>query len=277
MNHLTEALEEIRRLKERRLVLHFPTLPVEFEGFRICLFSDLHLRGGRSNAIRCLGGPRHAPVFDALLAYLRERTFDLGCCAGDIQSSTAADMETYLALARGLFDASHPRFGWYVVRGNNDSRRFMRRLGRAGVTVLNNRSVRLGLSTPPVYLVGVDDPHHEWHDVDAALRDVPADAFKILLAHSPDVIGDAASHGVHLILCGHTHGGQIRLPSVGAVVTQTRVSRKYSWGLSRKRGTLMFTTSGVGWTFIPLRLNCPAEVVSITLRRGAAPHVDSLR
>jgi hypothetical protein len=211
-----------------------------------------------------------------LLAYLKEKTFDLGCCVGDIQHSSAAKMEPLLALARRLFDASRPRLGWYVVRGNNDNRRFMRRLGGTDVTVLNNRSVRLGHSAPPLYLVGVDDPHRQWHDVHAALKDVPPDAFKILLAHSPDVIHDAARHAVHLVLCGHTHGGQIRLPSVGAVVTQTRVSRNYSWGLSRKRGTLMFTTCGVGWTLIPLRLNCPAEVVSVTLRRGNAPHVDSL-
>ena len=264
MNYLADLLGETGRLKARRLVLHFPALPAEFDGFRICLFSDLPLKTPE-------------PVFDALLAYLKGQTFDLGCCAGDIQHRSDPKMDTSLALARGLFNATHPRFGWYVVRGNNDHRRFMRRLqsGCPGVTVLDNRSVRLGLSTPPLYLAGVDDPHRRWHDLDSALADVPDDAFKILLAHSPEVIHDAARLGVQLALCGHTHGGQIRLPGVGAMFTESRVSRKYCWGLSRKRGTLLFTTCGVGWTMMSLRLNCPPEVVSITLRRGAASHVDS--
>jgi hypothetical protein len=264
MSYLMRVLGEAGRLKERRVVLRFPVLPSEFDGFRICLFSDLHLK-------------KHAPLFDALRAYLKDNTFDLGCCAGDIQDRSGPKMETSLALARGLFDATRPRFGWYIVRGNNDRRRFLRRLvaGRPGVTVLDNRSVRLGRSSPPVYLAGVDDPHHLWHDLDAALADVPDDAFKILLAHSPEIVHDAARLGVRLVLCGHTHGGQIRLPGVGAMFTESRVSRKHSWGLSRKRGTLLFTTCGVGWTMIPLRLKCPPEVVSITLRRGDAPHVDS--
>jgi predicted MPP superfamily phosphohydrolase len=226
------------------------------------LFRSLHLK-------------KQDPAFDALLAYLNEKAFDLGCCAGDIQHRSAPRMEISLKLARRLFDACRPRLGWYVVRGNNDHRRFLRRLAGPGVTVLDNRSVRLGHSTPPLCLAGVDDPHRGWHDVETAFRDVPRDAFRILLAHSPDVIHDAARFGAHLVLCGHTHGGQIRLPGVGALVTETRVSQKYCWGLSRKRGTLVFTTCGVGWTMIPLRLNCPAEVVSLPLRRGSGPHVDS--
>jgi uncharacterized protein len=264
MNYLTDLLGEVRRLKHRRLVLHFPALPAEFDGFRICLFSDLHLK-------------TPSPVFHALLAYLNDNTFDLGCCTGDIQERPDPKMENALAQARRLFDATHPRFGWYVVRGNNDHRRFLRGLERGcpAVTVLNNASVRLGLSTPPLYLAGVDDPHRRWHDLDAALADVPDDAFKILLAHSPEVVHDAARLGVQLALCGHTHGGQIRLPGVGALFTESRVARKHCWGLSRKRGTLLFTTCGVGWTGLPIRLNCPPEVVSITLRRGAASHVDS--
>ena len=74
------------------------------------------------------------------------------------------------------------------------------------------------------------------------------------------------------MLCGHTHGGQIRLPAVGAVFTQPRVSRRYAWGLARKHDTLIYTTCGIGWALAPIRFNCPPEVVHITLHRGAGPH-----
>lgn len=249
-------------LRERRLVLYFPSLPAAHDGVRVCLISDLHLK-------------KPTPVLGALLAYLRTHTFDLGCCAGDVAGLWGVDPDVSLDLARRVFEAASPRFGWFVVRGNNDPRPFMRRLARLGVHVLDNEAVCIGRSNPPFYLVGVDDPHYGHDDLDAALRDVPEDAFKLLLAHSPDVIHDAARRGVELVLCGHTHGGQIRLPVIGAVFTQSRVGRRYAWGLARKGRTLIYTTCGVGWALVPIRINCPPEVVSITLRRGDAPHVHS--
>ena len=247
---------------ERRLILSFPALPTEFDGLRICLLSDLHLK-------------RPDALFGALVEYLGRTAFDLGCCAGDVECSPGMDMRIPRELARKLFAASSQRFGWYVVRGNNDSPRFIRQLDTGAVHVLHNRSVRLGDSAPPLFVVGVDDPDHRHDDLDAALEGVPRDAFTILLAHSPDIIHRAERKKVSLVLCGHTHGGQVRLPWAGPVLTQTRVGRKYCWGLARKLDTLIFTTCGVGCTFVPLRVNCPSEVVSITLRRSSAPHVDS--
>jgi hypothetical protein len=249
------------RLHERRLVLSFPDLPAEFDGLRICHFSDLHIR-------------RPGPLYDELVDYLRARTFDLGCCTGDIGYSTGTHLRRMLGVMRAVLAAARPRLGWFLVRGNNDSRPLLRRLEEEGAYYLVNRSMRLGRSDV-LYVVGVDDPHYEHDDLDAALVDVPEGAFKLLLAHSPDIIDKAQRRGVRLVLCGHTHGGQIRLPLAGALITQTRVGRRYAWGLKRKRGTLIFTTSGVGFTFIPVRINCPSEVANITLRRGDAPPVDS--
>ncbi|HUW56498.1 MAG TPA: metallophosphoesterase [Planctomycetota bacterium] len=248
-------------LRERRLVLHFPGFPAALDGLKLCLVSDLHLR-------------KPTPTFDELLSYLNTHTFDLACCTGDVAGSWGGTSAASLELARRLFQSSPPRLGWFAVRGNNDPRPFMRRLARMGVHVLYNEAVRIGGSDPPFYLVGVDDPHYGHDDLDAALRDVPQDAFKLLLAHSPDVIHNAARRRVELVLSGHTHGGQIRLPVIGAVLTQSRVGRRYAWGLARKGDTLIYTTCGVGWALVPVRFNCPPEVVSLTLRRGRGPHVD---
>ena len=254
--------ETVGKLRRRRLTLSFPALPDHFVGRRIALISDLHLR-------------RRTPMFTALVEVLRKESFDLGCCAGDLEHAPDMDMTCPLALAGELFAAAAPPLGWFVVRGNNDHRRFMVRLGETCCTLLTNQAVQVGNGEPPVWLAGVDDPHKEHDDLDAALADVPADAFRIVLAHTPDVVHDATRRGVDLLLAGHTHGGQIRLPWIGPVLTQLRVGREYCWGLARKGRTRVFTTCGVGWTILPIRINCPPEVVFITLRRGDAPPVDT--
>lgn len=256
------------QLHERKLVLHFPTLPVEADGLRIAFIADLHIK-------------RPQRLYGRLIEYLRERTFDVACCAGDTQYGAALKRDAPLEIARAVFAATRPRLGWFVVRGNNDSRTFFRRLKGDGVRLLNNQSVRLTgagenqMGTVPIFLAGVDDPHYRCDDLDAALEGVPDGAFTVLLAHSPDVIHEAAERGVRLVLCGHTHGGQIRLPLAGALVTQTRVGVGFAYGLTQKRGTTLYTTSGVGYAVVPVRVNCPAEVVDITLRRAPGPHVDS--
>ncbi len=249
-------------LHERRVTLNFPDLPAAADGLRICLVADLHAKGPH-------------PLFRRLVGWLGAHEFDAGFCGGDLQYGTDAGADVTLAVARTIFAARRPRLGWFVVRGNNDRRSFFKRLAAPGVRLLANESARLLDSAPPLVLAGVDDPHYRHDDLDAALDGVPEDAFTILLAHSPDVIHKAAARGVRLVLSGHTHGGQVRLPFAGALFTQTRVGVEFAYGLSRRHDTWLYTTSGVGYALMPLRLNCPAEVVSLTLRRASGDHVDS--
>jgi hypothetical protein len=246
----------MRVLVERRLTLSFPGLPARLDGLRVVFFSDVHFT------------KRWSKREEDLLRYLEANAFDLGCCAGDLEYACGRATGTTLEHARRVFSASKPRLGWFVVRGNNDSYDFIEKLHGGGVNVLLNRAVRLDDSDGGVYLIGVDDPHRRCDDLDAALKDVPPEAFKILLAHSPDIISSASGKGIPLILTGHTHGGQVRLPGIGAVITETRCSRKFSYGLSRLGDTVIFTTCGIGYAILPIRIGCPPEVVAITLRRG---------
>jgi predicted MPP superfamily phosphohydrolase len=114
----------------------------------------------------------------------------------------------------------------------------------------------------------VDDPHRRRHNLAAALRDVPAGACTILLAHSPDILPELPPGRVALALLGHTHGGQVRLPGLPAIVTRTRMRLREPHGIWRIRGTLVHMHAGLG-ALTPLRFGMPPEAVLLQLVPGA--------
>src|SRR5207248_10730781 len=103
-----------------------------------------------------------------------------------------------------------------------------------------------------------------------AMAGVPATACCLLLAHSPDVALHLGPRRPDLILAGHTHGGQVRLPLVGPLVTRSRLPRRLAMGLHRYRGVALFVSRGIGYSGLNLRLPCPAEVALLTLRASTA-------
>ncbi len=135
-----------------------------------------------------------------------------------------------------------------------------------GMPVLRNRSVPLERDSGRLWLSGVDDVLEGKPDLKLALRAIPTGEPIILLSHEPD-FADYVHH-VNLQLSGHSHGGQIRFPLLGAPVLPV-MGRKYPWGL-RKIGPLtLYTNVGIGTIGVPMRLNCPPEVTLITLRTSA--------
>jgi predicted MPP superfamily phosphohydrolase len=122
-----------------------------------------------------------------------------------------------------------------------------------------------------VTLVGVACSHKQPLDVARlaqAMTDVPADGFTILLYHSPDLIREAAAHQVDLYLGGHTHGGQLRLPIYGAIITNSLYGKKYEAGLFREGETTMVISRGIGFEgggMPRARFLCRPEIVSIEL------------
>jgi hypothetical protein len=168
-----------------------------------------------------------------------------------------------------------------AVLGNNDHRfrealidteLLVRELRKAGVCVLVNGSVRLTVTAPgsvPVYVVGLDDNFTGHDDIFKALENVPADAPKILLAHSPAINEKINSAGINLILSGHTHGGQIAVPFWGALYTNpvSRSRKKYVAGLYRD-GTQVYVNRGIGTVVVPLRLFSRPEVTLFHFEPG---------
>jgi len=133
--------------------------------------------------------------------------------------------------------------------------------------LLLNTHGRLEVNGVSLWLTGVDAPaRYGCDDLAAAMNGTPVSGFKILLAHSPDLAEEVAENGIDLYLCGHTHGGQIVLPWLGPIYSNSRCKRRYmrrAWRHGRMQGC---TSLGLGCVVRPVRIGCPPEAVLITLK-----------
>lgn len=234
-------------------------LPPALDGYTICQLSDLH-RG----MLVAEGFLRKAV---GIANSLRP---DVTVVTGDFVSDRAHFATSCGAALSGLQAPD----GVYGVLGNHDywnedPEAVSAAIQRSGIQLLTNRSVTLRRGGVVWSLSGVDDWWAGKPDLDAALADVPAQAFKVLLCHEPDPADEAALKGFPLQLSGHTHGGQILLPGQRPLVTPD-YGHKYPVGLRRVPGsaTQVYTNTGLGVIFPPIRINCPPEVTLITLRAG---------
>ncbi len=164
------------------------------------------------------------------------------------------------------------RLGVFAVLGNHDFQvdpdLITRALRAQHIRVLRNAHHSLRLGTAPLWLVGVDDLWWNGDDLPAALRSIPARDPKILLCHNPLGIHHAATQGIDLVLSGHTHGGQVRLPVVGSVYGRSKLGRRFVEGWNRLQGTQIYVSRGIGKVLVPLRVGCPPEIACLRLRRG---------
>jgi hypothetical protein len=227
--------------------------------YRIVHLSDLHF--DRT-------GERERRV----LEIVRAAKPDLVLLTGDYLNvrGAAADLVGFLGELKAA-----ARHGVYGVGGNWDGKFPIAELFEsAGAVWLRDdyALVRTG-GARDVLLVGLD-----WHPSRPArelFAGASADSYKILLHHSPDAVDELAGTPADLFLCGHTHGGQVRLPGWGALITMTRLNKRYEMGRYRveppatgnPRGTDMFVSRGVGMSGIGPRLRflCPPEVAVIEL------------
>lgn len=236
-------------------------LPGVFQGLRVAQLSDLH----------------HG-------LYISLETIER---AVDMANGTAPDVialtgdfitfsRDYVSpMARALGRLRAP-MGVYAVLGNHDYRAgadfVTRELRRHGITVLRNTHVVLNREEQQLCVVGVDDLWFSC-DLHQALRGVPAGIPKILLSHNPGIITQAACYGFDLVLSGHTHGGQIRLPVLGSVYRGAR----FSAGWDCLRDTQIYVSRGLGKSVLPLRIGCPPEIAVFELRgHGVAPREQAL-
>lgn len=112
---------------------------------------------------------------------------------------------------------------------------------------MRNNHVEITRGDQTIYLVGVDDPHTGRDNIEAAMEDVPDKAAAVLLAHSPTIFPQAVERGIDLVLCGHTHGGQVRLPFVGALIVPGQgLFPEWDHGMFREDETIMLINDGLG-------------------------------
>jgi predicted MPP superfamily phosphohydrolase len=164
-------------------------------------------------------------------------------------------------------------YGIYAVRGSVEAvpQTMARLVEGMQVVWLEQDAITVDVRGQRVTLVGVACSHQQERDtarLAQAMEGISPGDFTLLLYHSPDLIFEAAGHGVDLYLAGHTHGGQLRLPFIGAIVTFSRYGRRYASGLFQEDGTTMYVSRGLGFEgggMPRARFLCRPEIVSLEL------------
>lgn len=239
----------------RNVYITHSDLPRSFNPFRILFISDPHLDG--------LDG-----LTERLIRLVSEVQVDACLLGGDYRMEMYGSFFKAIRRLKKLVKHIQARDGVFGILGNHDCLEITPDLEDAGICMLVNDSFSLQRNGERLWIVGVDDPHYyQCHNMEKAFRGVPHDAFSILVAHSPEIIKDSAGYPISLCLCGHTHGGQICLPIVGPVFTHSKVPRRFASGLWRHNSITGYTTIGAGCSGVPVRFNCPPEIVMITLRK----------
>lgn len=254
------GLKKIGERNALQFVIHenpvpFPNLPDVFDGLRILHLSDIHIDG-----------------YPGLGSYVAKAvaglSFDLCVVTGDFR---IWDTGRYLHIVeelQALVPALKCRYGIYGILGNHDFIEMAPMIESTGIQLLLNESIALEGNGENLWVTGLDDAHfYGEHDFDKALRNVPTDDAKILLAHSPELIPQAAELGFRLYLTGHTHAGQMCLPGGIPVLRNARCKAKYIAGRWEFSGMNGYTSAGVGCSGVFARFYCPPEIIVHILKR----------
>lgn len=258
---------EPRRIQVVREEFYLKSLPPAFDGYTLAQVSDFHLPTTL--------GPTY---YDELAQQINELLPDCIVVTGDFLDVPGLSKINMIPDSIRHLKA---RDGVYAILGNHDYkfnvRAILKTIQATGVRTLVNEHVELkrqgGDGVETLYLAGVDDITKKRQDLDAALKGIPHGSCIVLLAHEPDYADEVARDGrVALQFSGHTHGGQIRVPFVGAVRSVLpRLAKRYVMGRYQVGDLQLYVNRGIGLAAIAARFNCPPEITCITLRSGEAP------
>ncbi len=227
---------------------------------RIAVIADLH-------AGAAYVGSRK---IEEVVALANDAKPDLILITGDFVAAHGEDRAAMsVEDVAGYLGRLHARLGVYAVLGNHEqiygAERAERALAAAGIPVLDDRSVRIGIGGPSLYLAGISDFNTAAHFREGALVGVARGRRAICFTHSPDVFPELPATCA-LTIAGHTHGGQVRLPYVGRLIVPSRYGQRYAAGLVRENGRDLFVATGIGTTHLPVRFGVPPEVSILDLR-----------
>ena len=240
-------------------------LPQSFDGYRIAHVSDLHnTEMGKDN--------------EKLLAMLRDADPDMIAITGDLIDSRNTDIEVALQFVREAVKIAP----CYYVTGNHEARvneygELKAGMEAAGVTVLEDARTEIGMEGKTITLIGVNDPSYQtdylFGDSETVMNTKleelhsEKDGFTILLSHRPELFDAYTDHGMDLVLSGHAHGGQFRLPFIGGLVAPNQgLFPEYDAGIYTDGNTNMLVSRGVGNSILPFRINNRPEVILIELQ-----------
>ncbi|HEX5104943.1 MAG TPA: metallophosphoesterase [Pirellulaceae bacterium] len=242
---------EIFQIAVQRKTLRVPSLPPALDGLSIAHLSDLHMTGHL--------GPE---FYEVIVEETNAQKPDLIVLTGDI-----LEKKRCLKWGPPILSRLRARFGTYFIFGNHEKRlkdpgHLRQALIDAGLIDLGGRAIRTTIRDMTVVLVGNELP---WFGT-APMPELrtPHSAFRILLSHTPDQLPWAKSNQFDLMLAGHNHGGQIRLPWIGALIVPSHYGWRYAGGLYHEPPTLLHVSRGLAGDHC-IRLNCPPELALLVL------------
>ncbi len=241
----------------RELALPLEHLPMELDGMRIAVLSDLHLT------------PVWHKAYERVLETVEALATDMVLVTGDIVDDRRTHVPAMPVIRRYL-PALRSRLGTFAILGNHDNIGSSQELDRLGIQMLDGRRILLETGKGSVELIGAMGPM--WADMpegfaarfEAPTRGVP----RIVLAHFPDFFPKLQSLQPDIYLCGHTHAGQICLPTGAMLVRHDHSPRKLCRGYHRIGPTHYIVNQGLGFSGVAIRLFCPPEIVLIILKRA---------
>jgi len=251
-------LDKSYQLQIHEIVLQFPQLPVAFDGIRVLQLSDSHYGA--------LVSPRyHRHVLKEGAA----QQADLIVITGDFTGGDYLHRESV-----ALFASLRAPLGVWAIRGNHDyyteAHVIAYWLEYYNIGLLTNRAVDFERNGQIFRLIGTEHPYAPVHDWASLVGEKSKETFCLALSHRPDNIVRLGRAGVDLVLAGHTHGGQWRLPLIGPLFIPSSYGRRFDQGFRQVKQGLLYTSRGFGGHTFPLRLNCPPEITVFDLRRGPA-------
>jgi len=242
-------------------------IPDAFDGFRIVQISDLHNK---------LFGEDQ----ENLLEKVRSEAPDIILITGDLIDRRKYDLQKAMVFIRGAVNIAPV----YYVSGNHEAwsghyETIKNSLLAAGVSVLDNSEIELKLGEDSIHLLGLADPdflttrYSEGTDA-SLLKEIlkewsinDTEKFNILLSHRPELFDVYFDANIDLVFSGHAHGGQIRLPFIGALIAPDQgFFPKYTSGRYTESKTTMFVSRGLGNSIVPQRLFNRPEIIAVTLR-----------
>ena len=240
-------------------------LPENFDGYRIAHISDLHnVQMGEDNG--------------NILSILRQANPDIIAITGDLIDSRNTSLEIALQFVGEAMKIAP----CYYVTGNHEARVSEYDLLTAGmvsadVVILENDQAEINIDGDTITLIGVNDPSFQtdylFGDSDAVINakltelHTDGNGFTILLSHRPELFSIYAAHDVDLVLSGHAHGGQFRIPFIGGVVAPNQgLFPEFDAGVYTDGNTNMLVSRGVGNSIIPFRVNNRPEIILVELK-----------
>lgn len=238
-------------------------IPIDFDNYKIVQISDFH-------------NTKYKNLTNELINEIEKQKPNIIVLTGDLIDSNKTDIDVAINFIKNINNIAPI----YFIFGNHEANiinfsKFKEQLEENKVIILDNKTEVLKINEAEMNLIGIDDPRmtHENFVLDSEIIKIELDSVKynenkytILLSHRPELLDTYVEKELNLVLTGHAHGGQIRIPFIGGIIAPNQgIFPKYTSGMFEEHKTTMIVSRGIGNSILPFRINNRPELVVITL------------